>query len=68
MVKKERTYMVQASTVEWIDAKADEENVSKSEVVDRAVRYYATMLASDNGWNDDHWNDNVDDAFERNIR
>ena len=68
MAKKERTYVLQESTIEWVDEKAEEEDTDKSHVIDRAVRYYAAMLASDNGWTDDHWSDNVDDAFERTLR
>lgn len=68
MQKQERTYVLETTTVQWVDEKADEEGTDKSDVVNRAVRYYAAMLASDNGWQDDYWSDSVDDAFERNVR
>lgn len=68
MAKKERTYMLERSTVDWVDNKAEEEDTDKSDVVNRAIRYYAAMLSSDNGWSDEYWSDSVDDAFERNVR
>lgn len=67
MRKIERTYMFRQSTIDWIDSKAEEEGAEKSEVAERAIRFYATMLMQENGWEDEHWKDNVDDAFERNL-
>lgn len=58
-----RTYDLKEGTVEWIDKFAEEQDVDKREVVERALRVYAIKLKRD-AWQDPKWGSKVDERFE----
>lgn len=60
--KKNRTYSLRESTIEWIDEFSDENNVDKSDVVGRAVRVYAIKVKRGE-WKDPKFEDAVDSKF-----
>jgi hypothetical protein len=59
-----RTYNLEAKTIDWVDKFAEEQNVSKSDVVNRAIKVYSVKL--DRGeWEDDYWGrDDIEEEFE----
>lgn len=50
--------------VDWIDEMADEQDMDKSEIVNRAVKVYAAKLASGD-WKDPKISDPIDKKFEK---
>lgn len=61
---KQRTYVLDNRTVDWIDEFADEQGVDKSQVVDRAIKVYAAKLTSGD-ISDPFWGGNIDSKFRR---
>lgn len=59
-----RTYRLRRSTVEWIDEFANENDADKREIVERAIRVYATKLSNED-WVDPKFRSKVDKEFER---
>jgi uncharacterized protein YndB with AHSA1/START domain len=59
-----RTYNLESKTIDWVDKFAEEQNVSKSDVVNRAIKAYSVKL--DRGeWEDDYWGrDDIEEEFE----
>lgn len=58
-----RTYGLQKQTVKWIDKFAEEHNVDKTEVVERAIRVYA-IKTNRGDWTDPRFSDKVENKFE----
>ncbi len=61
--KVNRTYGLKEGTVDWIDTFAEEHDVNKAEVVDRAIRVYAIKLKRGE-WKDPKWGGVVDEKFK----
>lgn len=59
-----RTYELRESTVKWIDKFADDNDVKKKDVVERAIRVYAIKLKRGE-WKDPKWGGKVDKKFEK---
>jgi len=62
--KESRTYRLEGRVIKWIDEFAEEQDESKSGVVNRAIKVYAAKL-SQGEINDPKWKDQIDKRFER---
>lgn len=61
--KKARTYRLRKDTIEWVNEFASENDVDKTDVVDRAIRVYAAKIAKGD-WKDPKFQSAIDKRFE----
>ncbi len=58
-----RTYEFEDSVVDWIDEFAEENDAKKSEVANRAIKFYAAKVQTGD-WSDPKFKDKIDKQFD----
>lgn len=59
-----KTVRMDEDVDEWVDKFSDENDVSRSDVINRAIKVYAAKTASGK-WNDPKFKDTYDDVMEK---
>lgn len=63
MTRSNATLRIDEEVDEWLNRFSDENNVSRSDVVNRAIKVYAAKLEKGD-WNDPKFKDSIDQAMD----